>query len=264
MSQLYARVFVQILDSSIAENFTLRHVFEDFFKLCDHKTGIVDMTRQAISRRLNIPLEQLNKHIKLLESPDPSSRDQEHEGRRIERLDEHRDWGWKILNWEKYEEIKTKSDVARRVSLHRKREQEPISIPASLNTPEFLKAWAEWNQHRVEKKKPQTNLSCQKQLKFLESIGIQRAIAAINFSIEKGWEGIYEQKENGAPSRNGNGGDQFWKLTKELELVEKEISTIRNRASQTATGVVIDERDKDAYNRLRNRRSEIKSKLQLR
>jgi hypothetical protein len=204
MSQLYARVFVQILDSSIAENFTLRHVFEDFFKLCDHRTGIVDMTRQSISRRLNIPLDQLNKYIKTLESPDASSRDQEHNGRRIERLDDHRDWGWKILNWEKYEEIKTKADVAKRVSLHRKRSQEPISIPASLNTPDFLKAWAEWNQHRVEKKKPQTNLSCQKQLKFLESIGTQRAIAAINYSIEKGWEGIYESKDNGSAANRGN------------------------------------------------------------
>lgn len=121
MSQLYARVFVQILDSSIAEDYMLRHVFEDFFKLVDHKTGIVDMTRQVLSRRLNIPIEVLNVQIEKLESPDPNSRDEEFDGRRIERLDEHRDWGWKILNWEKYESIRKRADVYSRVSKHREK-----------------------------------------------------------------------------------------------------------------------------------------------
>lgn len=119
MSQLYARVFVQILDSSIAEDFTLRHVFEDFFKLCDYRNGIIDMTRHALSRRLNIPLKLLNECIEKLESPDPSSRDSDFEGRRIERLDEHRDWGWKILNWEKYDRIRARASGAERAARHR-------------------------------------------------------------------------------------------------------------------------------------------------
>jgi hypothetical protein len=124
MSQLYARVFVQILDSSIAEDYMLRHVFEDFFKLVDHRTGIVDMTRPALARRLNIPIEVLNEQITKLEAPDPHSRDEDFEGRRIERLDEHRDWGWKILNWEKYDAIRKKADLYTRVSKHREKEAE--------------------------------------------------------------------------------------------------------------------------------------------
>lgn len=124
MSQLYSRVFLQILDSSIAEDFTIRHIFEDLLKLCDHKTGIVDMTRQALSRRLNVPIETLNQAIIKLESPDPNSRDEAFEGRRIGRLDEHRDWGWKILNWEKYEAVRSKADVYLRVSRHRDKERD--------------------------------------------------------------------------------------------------------------------------------------------
>jgi hypothetical protein len=122
MSQLYSRVFLQILDSSIAEDFTVRHVFEDFLKLCDHKTGILDMTRQALSRRLNVPAETLDRAINILEEPDKNSRDMEFDGCRIERLDTHRDWGWRILNWAKYESIRTRADVYLRVSRHREKE----------------------------------------------------------------------------------------------------------------------------------------------
>jgi len=120
---LFARVFVTVLDSSIAEDFTLRHVFEDLFKLCDWKTGVVDMTRQAISRRLNIPLKTLNDCIDKLESPDSASRDPDNEGRRLQRLDDHRDWGWRILNWQKYDAIRNRADVAQRVAKHRDREK---------------------------------------------------------------------------------------------------------------------------------------------
>ncbi len=123
MSQLYSRVFLQILDSSIAEDYTLRHVFEDFLKLADHKTGIVDMTRQALSRRLNIPADVLNEKISILEASDTASRDASFDGRRLERLDEHRDWGWRILNWEKYEAIRNRADVYLRVLKHREKEK---------------------------------------------------------------------------------------------------------------------------------------------
>jgi len=124
MSQLYSRVFLQILDSSIAEDFTVRHVFEDFLKLCDHRTGILDMTRQALSRRLNVPQEILDDAISKLEAPDLNSRDMEFDGRRIERLDSHRDWGWKILNWMKYEAVRTRADTYLRVARYREKERD--------------------------------------------------------------------------------------------------------------------------------------------
>jgi hypothetical protein len=131
MSHIYTRVFLQILDSSIAEDFMLRHVFEDFLKLADYKTGTVDMTRFALSRRLNIPLEVLNEKIGVLESPDPASRDPEFEGRRIRRLDEHRDWGWQIINWEKYEQINRRAGSAERMAKTRESDSEIDAIWAA-------------------------------------------------------------------------------------------------------------------------------------
>lgn len=128
--QLYSRVFTQILDSSIAEDFLARHVFEDLLKICDYRTGVVDVTREALSRRLNIPIERLQEAIARLESPDPKSRDQTSSGRRILRLDEHRDWGWKITNWEKYEKIRTRVDGAMRTAKCRANKKRDVpSLP---------------------------------------------------------------------------------------------------------------------------------------
>lgn len=120
--QLYARVFVQILDSSIAEDFECRHVFEDLLKVCD-MSGCIDMTRMALARRFNLPLERLNRCIEKLEGPDPASRDPENGGRRLVRLSEHRDWGWRVLNWAKYEGIRNRADVAARVARHREKQR---------------------------------------------------------------------------------------------------------------------------------------------
>lgn len=121
MSQLYARVFTQILDSSIAEDFRTRHIFEDFLKVCTtgEDGGIVDMTREALSRRFNVPLDELSDAIGKLENPDPKSRDQTMEGRRLTRLDDHRDWGWQIVNWKEYDKLRTRAEVAARVAKHR-------------------------------------------------------------------------------------------------------------------------------------------------
>lgn len=100
---MFAKVFSQILDSSLAEDYRVRLVFEDMLKLSD-KNGIVDITRESIARRTNVPIDIVKHGIAELEKPDSTSRTPDNEGRRIVRLDEHRDWGWRIVNFQKYRE----------------------------------------------------------------------------------------------------------------------------------------------------------------
>ena len=102
---MYVKLFEQILDSSIAENYKTRLVFEDMLLLAD-RHGIVDITHEALARRTNIPLDIVKTAITELEQPDARSRRADHEGRRIIRLDEHRDWGWHIVNFEYYKNIR--------------------------------------------------------------------------------------------------------------------------------------------------------------
>jgi hypothetical protein len=66
----------------------------------------------------------------------------------------------------------------------------------------FRDAWNDWVQHRKEKHKPITPLSAKKSLAQLAKMGEARAIAAINYSIANGWQGIFEPDgpHNLAPS----------------------------------------------------------------
>lgn len=116
---LYAKIYEQIFDSSLAENYQVRHVFEDLLKLADQE-GVVDRTHEAISRRTNVPLEIVRMAIAELEKPDGRSKSKAHEGRRIIRLEEHRDWGWKIVNHGYYRKLKN-ADEKRQADKDRQR-----------------------------------------------------------------------------------------------------------------------------------------------
>jgi hypothetical protein len=116
---MYAKVFQQIYDSSIVENPETRFTFMDFLILAD-RNGVVDMTHEAISRRTNRPIETIRATIAELEGPDPRSRTKHANGARIFRLDEHRDWGWGIVNYEHFRKLASE-DQRREKTLQRVR-----------------------------------------------------------------------------------------------------------------------------------------------
>jgi hypothetical protein len=85
--------------------------FQQMLILAD-PTGVVDMTAEALAIRTGIPLEIIQAGITALEAPDPDSRLPHEEGRRIVRLDDHRNWGWQIVNFVHYRNLQ--SNEARR------------------------------------------------------------------------------------------------------------------------------------------------------
>jgi hypothetical protein len=66
------------------------------------------------------------------------------------------------------------------------------SLPESLNTPAFIAAWERWQTHRREIKHKLTPSSAAAQVKKFETWGTDRAVAAIDHSIEHGWQGVFE------------------------------------------------------------------------
>lgn len=77
----------------------------DLLVLAD-SDGVVDMTPEAISRRSNVPIDQVIKYIEELQQPDPLSRSKMEEGKRIVSIDPERGWGWKVVNYQHYRRIR--------------------------------------------------------------------------------------------------------------------------------------------------------------
>lgn len=98
---MYVKVYSQIFDSTIADDFRLRHFFIDLLILAE-RSGVVDMTETAIARRTGIPLLEVQCFLKRLMEPDPASRTPDMDGRRIVLVDDHKPWGWQIVNFAKY------------------------------------------------------------------------------------------------------------------------------------------------------------------
>ena len=73
---------------------------------------------------------------------------------------------------------------------------EKVPIPGPMRTGQFIRAWTEWIEYRIEAGKemrwPITKLCFRMQLRKCSKWGPERAIAAIDHSIEMGYRGIWE------------------------------------------------------------------------
>lgn len=225
---MYTKVFSQIFDSSIAEDYHTRHVFMDLLVLAD-RDGVIDMTQYAISRRTNVPIDVVTKAIGILSQPDPNSRTPDHEGRRLERLNEHRDWGWRIINYEKYRNMRSETDrkeymrdfmAKKRASEKAAKEvlpEEPVKEkpvkpqttdtdtktefyadymnPEQKESETFVKTWREWLTFRKNEKHSRvTDTAAKKQLKMLSDSTIADQAAILNQSMTNGWTGLFPLK----------------------------------------------------------------------
>lgn len=99
-----------------------------------------------------------------------------------------------------------------------------IASEAWLSEPEFSMAWEQWKEHRNELKKPLTAMATIQQIRKLKEWGKNRAIAALNYSIANGWQGIFEPQSNGKVS-GSNGHRQPWQI-------ESDITSFKNQRSR--------------------------------
>ena len=106
---MYAKVYAQIFDSSLREKWQAWVVFVAMLALADADDEL-DMTLEALAARTGLPGSIVSEGVAWLEKPDPFSRSPEAEGRRIVRLDDHRAWGWKIVNRAKYKRLRDNTE----------------------------------------------------------------------------------------------------------------------------------------------------------
>jgi len=113
-------------DGTISVNWKGLVTFQQMIVLCDSE-GVIDITPPALSNRTRIPLEIIEEGIKYLSSPDPYSRSQDHEGRRIILIDEHRPWGWIIVNHKYYRDLASVEDQREKAKLRKQKQREKES-----------------------------------------------------------------------------------------------------------------------------------------
>ncbi len=118
---MYGKIFEQMYDGTLSADWKAMIVFQQFIVLADSE-GIVDYTPPALSRRTGIPLDIIEHGIEKLQEPDPYSRSKEFSGKRIALLDDHRPWGWSIVNYEYYRDLASREDQ-RIKARERKRKQ---------------------------------------------------------------------------------------------------------------------------------------------
>jgi hypothetical protein len=106
---MYSKIFKTIFDGSLHGNFDATVTFMALIVLAE-RGGIVDMTPKAIAAQCGYPIDVIERGIAELEMPDPQSRTPDEEGRRILRMDCHRDWGWRITNFDTYHAMRTRED----------------------------------------------------------------------------------------------------------------------------------------------------------
>ena len=132
----FSKVFSTIWGGSLHGHFEASAVFLVFLSLADRE-GTVDMTPQAIAGTTGWPLDFILKGIEELESPDPKSRTEGHEGRRILPLDSHRSWGWVITNYSLYRDKMRSADrtayLAEKQREYRARKSTTVNTSTNIN-----------------------------------------------------------------------------------------------------------------------------------
>ncbi|WP_447963986.1 hypothetical protein [Nitrospira sp. Ecomares 2.1] len=108
---MFGKLYASMYDGTLATEGPWQALitFQQLIILSDQH-GFVDMTPESIARRTTIPLDIIQIGLEALEKPDPQSRTPDEEGRRIVRLSDSRPWGWRIVNYLHYRNMRTAED----------------------------------------------------------------------------------------------------------------------------------------------------------
>lgn len=127
---MYGKLFDSMYDGTLYGQWEALITFQQMIILAD-ADGIIDITPLALSARTGIPIDIVSKGIKVLGSPDPYSRTEGEEGRRIILIDDHRPWGWMIVNHNKYKHLQDadtiREQTKERVRKHREGKKGAVS-----------------------------------------------------------------------------------------------------------------------------------------
>ncbi len=105
----FVKVYGSILYSSIwAEDHPTRILWITMLAMAD-STGYVEAATPGLARVANISGEECKRALEILQAPDLESKSQDWAGARVEKVE----GGWQLLNYQRYREQRTESQVKR-------------------------------------------------------------------------------------------------------------------------------------------------------
>lgn len=225
---MYGKLFQSMYDGTLATRGPWQALvtFQQLIVLCD-KRGIIDMTAEAIARRTTIPLEMIEQGLSALQEPDEQSRTPTEEGRRIKLLSPNRTWGWQIINYEYYRQLRNEDErrdyhrqyyhterKGKKANSQQSQQTQPIAVSSKqyavsskaigrksadeiVLLPDWLPDnWADYVAEREKSKHPMTARAAKAAISLLdrargEGIDLQDVIAK---SIAGGWRGLFPER----------------------------------------------------------------------
>jgi len=218
---MYCKLFASLYQGTLRGRSHEILVFTNLLANAD-AAGFVDKHFRAIAEEVGLSQDEVKAAIQVLESPDLESRSPEASGARLVKMDSHRAWGWRIVNYIKYRQIRSEEDrrEQNRAAQERFRnksnnskppsaevsrgkpesaqaeaEAEEKKMPTALDFPDFIQVWQNWLAYKKQSRKKLTPMTETKQLELCVKIGKESAIKMINQSIEKGWSGLFETNQ---------------------------------------------------------------------
>ena len=146
---MYGKIFKSMFEGSLRGHADELLVFTNLIVSADLE-GYADRSHKTIADETGLTMERVRTAIDHLESPDTASRTPDMAGKRLERIDAHRDWGWRIVNYRYYRDLNTaekrRNDTRERVKRHRESKLKkknvttvtPASAYTSSSTPEGM------------------------------------------------------------------------------------------------------------------------------
>lgn len=244
---MYAKLFSRITESSLMEEpIDVRYTFTFMLAICD-PTGHVIGTDVAIARRLNMALQDFQRCVAILMSPDSDSNSKEEEGRRIIQSDGER--GYKLVNYLAYREMKDEDNrrVYMRDYMKKYREKPAKLAPVNIGKHRLGQEEVEEEVQAKEKeshqptplsaaKPPRAGVTEGKAMLMLPTTPQSKRIATIfHRKLETGWN----EKEVRAYKKIGTVDDEdmtaveayyaaHWPPNRDLNILRHDLMTFLN------------------------------------
>lgn len=107
---MFGKLFPQMFEGSLVDAGWEAIVTLQQLVILANVEGVIDKTPDWISRTTTIPIDIITKGLAALEKPDPESRTPDEEGRRIVRVSDARSWGWRIVNYAHYRNLRKEEE----------------------------------------------------------------------------------------------------------------------------------------------------------